>query len=59
MNAVKLAVQSQYSDFSDTVKSIMRQKMADHWITQKYTKEFDHYQNLKKKFEKISLSDRI
>lgn len=57
MNAVQMAVQGRYSEFSDSVKSAMKQKMASHEITQKHTQEFDRYQDLKQKFAEISGSD--
>lgn len=53
-NTVQMAVNGQYSEFSDAIKSSMKQKMASHEVTTKYTQEYDRYQDLKQKFAEIA-----
>lgn len=53
-NAIRMAVNGQYTEFSNTIKSELKHKMASHDITKNYTRQYNQYQNLKNKFSEIS-----
>lgn len=53
-NAINMATDGRYSEFSDVIKSAMKQKMAAHDITATHAREFDRIKDLKSKFAEIA-----
>lgn len=53
-DVLQLAVDSKFTEFSDAIKLELKQKLANHETSQKYTSEFDHIQKMKDIFKMAS-----
>lgn len=54
---INKAIDKKYTEFSDRVKTTLRQKMSSHEIAQNYSREFDRLGDLRQKFAAINSPD--
>jgi hypothetical protein len=58
-NIIDLATNSKYSEFSTSIKSELKNKLASNEVYKEYSKELLEIQELKSKFAEINSIDSI
>lgn len=51
------AVEKKYTEFSDAIKTSLRNKMTNHEISKKYASDYDKIQDMKQLFAQINSPD--
>lgn len=54
---IRFAADKKYTDFSNAVKTELKQKLSDHSTIQNYKSEFERIQNMKDLFSQIVSSN--
>ena len=54
---IDMATNKKYTDFSDTIKSTLYNKMGNHSLAKQYANEFDKIQKMKKTFSEIGSTE--
>ena len=54
---IRFAADKKYTDFSNAVKTELKQKLSDHSTVQNYKSEFERIQNMKDLFSQVVASN--